>query len=295
MPLLSGMTGFARVEGRSELAGWIWEARSVNGRSLDIRVTLPAGFEGVEREVRAVAGQHFQRGSLQVGLRIDASATAAQLEVNEPLLTRLVEALARVGKAPPSDMAIANLMGIKGVVETASISARELAENDAFVTAIGAGLRECLEALKASRLREGEALLALLQGQLDEMRSLLAAARSAAARQPELVRERLVRQLDELDVETRIDADRLAAEVALTAARADVREELDRLAAHIVSAAGLVGAGSPAGRKLDFLAQEMNREANTLCSKSASLELTNVGLGLKGVIDQFKEQAANVE
>jgi uncharacterized protein (TIGR00255 family) len=295
MSKLSGMTGFARVAGEASWGSWAWEAKSVNGRSLDVRVNTPPGFDALERVVKATASKLFSRGSLQVSLRIDMSAGDETVTVNEGLLTALTNAAQAIHGAGLSGEAIATLMTLKGVVETGGSSLRELAQDEAVVALMSEAADAALKELAMARLAEGASLLGILTGLVGEMEGFAADAGKLAEGQPALLKTRLKKQLDELDAEGRVDADRAAAEIALSAAKADVREELDRLAAHFVSARELLAAGSPAGRKIDFLAQELNREANTLCSKSVSLDLTNAGLGLKGVIDQFKEQAANVE
>jgi uncharacterized protein (TIGR00255 family) len=292
---LSGMTGFARVAGEATWGSWAWEAKSVNGRSLDVRVNTPPGFDGLERTVKAAASKLFNRGSLQVSLRIDMSAGDQTVTVNEPLLTALTNAAQAIHGVGLSGEAIATLMTLKGVVETGGSSLRDLAQDEAATMLLAKAAETALKELSLARRTEGVSLMGIMTGLVSEMEGFAADATDLADSQPALLKARLKKQLDELDAEGRVDADRAAVEIALSAARADVREELDRLAAHFAGAHDLIAGGSPAGRKLDFLAQELNREANTLCSKSISLDLTNAGLGLKGVIDQFKEQAANVE
>ena len=294
MGALSGMTGFARVTGEAGWGGWAWEAKSVNGRSLDVRVNLPPGAEALEREVKAMAATRFNRGSLQVGLRIELSASGATAVINEALLAELAQAARKVSGRELSSEAIATLMAVKGVVDAGATSTRDVMDEET-ISALAAGAAQALDGLAEGRRAEGASLETLLGDLLSQMERLKAEAETFAGAQPELIRAKLTKQLEDLDREGRVDAERYAAEVALSAAKADVREELDRLAAHIRTGRELLKAGSPAGRKLDFLAQELNREANTLCSKSLSLDLTNAGLGLKGVIDQFKEQSANVE
>ncbi|MFN4185182.1 MAG: YicC/YloC family endoribonuclease [Hyphomonas sp.] len=288
------MTGFARVTGEASWGGWAWEAKSVNGRSLDVRVNLPPGAEQLEREVKTMAAARFNRGSLQVSLRIELAASGASGVINEALLTELAQSVRKISGRELSSEAIATLMAVKGVVDAGSSSTRDVMD-EAALTLLMAGAAQALDGLAEGRKAEGASLETLLGDLLSEMERLKAEAETHAAGQPELIRAKLTKQLEELDREGRVDAERYAAEVALSAAKADVREELDRLSAHIKTGRDLLKAGSPAGRKIDFLAQELNREANTLCSKSISLDLTNAGLGLKGVIDQFKEQSANVE
>jgi uncharacterized protein (TIGR00255 family) len=295
MGILSGMTGFARVTGEESWGAWAWEAKSVNGRSLDVRVNYPPGFDPLERDVKAMATERFNRGSLQVSLRIDMASGTGGVVIDHVLLTTLADAARKTLGTELTPEAVATLMTLKGVVETGSSSLRDLAADESAMKVLSAGARLAMDQLAEGRRAEGASLLAMLSGHLDTVESLSAEAATIAATQPGLIKVKLQKQLEELDREGRVDAERFAAEAALSAARADVREELDRLAAHVKSGRDLLKAGSPAGRKIDFLAQELNREANTLCSKSASLELTNAGLSLKGVIDQFKEQAANVE
>ena len=295
MSELSGMTGFARVAGEAAWGSWAWEAKSVNGRSLDVRVNTPPGFDALERSVKAAASKLFNRGSLQVSLRIDMSTGDETVTVNEGLLTALADAAQAIHGAGLSGEAIATLMTLKGVVETGGSSLRDLAQDAAAIELLTEAAETALKELAVARRAEGVSLEGIMTGLVGEMEGFAANAARLADSQPGLLKARLTKQLDELDAEGRVDADRAAVEIALSAAKADVREELDRLAAHFAGARDLLAGGSPVGRKLDFLAQELNREANTLCSKSVSLDLTNAGLGLKGVIDQFKEQAANVE
>ena len=295
MGILSGMTGFARVTGEEGWGAWAWEARSVNGRSLDVRVNYPPGFDSLEREVKAMATERFNRGSLQVSLRIDMASGAGGVVIDHVLLATLAEAARKTLGTELTSEAVATLMTLKGVVETGSSSLRDLAADEAAMKVLSTGAALAMDQLAEARRAEGASLLAMLSGHLDTVEALSEKSAAIAATQPGLIKVKLQKQLEELDREGRVDAERFAAEAALSAARADVREELDRLAAHVKSGRDLLRTGSPAGRKIDFLAQELNREANTLCSKSSSLELTNAGLSLKGVIDQFKEQAANVE
>lgn len=291
---VSSMTGFARVAGEAAWGGWAFEAKSVNGRSLDVRVNVPGGFEALERLIKQAASKRFARGNIQIGLRIEFTGSAETLSVNHEALQQLLRSFETASGHAADLGAIATLMGIKGVVETGSQSTRTLA-SDEVVEMLGAPGEECLADLEASRAAEGDALETMMTGYLNEMDGLVAKAESVASEQPRLLKARLEKQLAELDASDKVDPERMAAEIALSVAKADVREEIDRLRAHIASARALLSEGGAIGRKLDFLAQEFNREANTLCSKSASLDLTNAGLALKGLVDQFKEQAANVE
>ena len=290
------MTGFARVSGEADWGNWAWEARSVNGRGLDVRVSYPPGFDIFERSAKSAAAERFKRGSLQVSLKVEAADDAAAISVNEAALSALIIAHknANEGNALDSE-ALAILMTVKGVVETGSQTTRELAEREDVGAELTKGLTELMDGLAMSRLEEGASLASIMTRLVDEMKAETEKAIALAEAQPRLLKARLEKQLSELGSEDKVDAERLAAEVALSAAKADIREELDRLAAHLETAHVHLATGSPIGRKLDFLSQELNREANTLCSKSIHLDLTNVGLSLKGLVDQFKEQAANVE
>lgn len=297
MGSFSGMTGFGRTGGEANWGSWTWEAKSVNGRGLDVRVTVPGGFEGLDQAVKKLANGLFARGNMQIGLRIDM-ADGEATAINEPVLDALCRVYeARTGAVPVGD-ALATLMSSRNVLEagqTSGSALRVLGQEGAIRELLQKSAGEALAELDASRKSEGAALRTLLAQALDDMAGHCAEAETLATEQPDLLKERLEARLKELGADEIVDADRLAVEVALTAAKADVREELDRLAAHIETGRAHLAADEPVGRKLDFLAQEMNREANTLCSKSTSLALTNAGLALKTLIDQFKEQAANVE
>ncbi len=295
MPL-SGMTGFARVEGAED--GWSWgvEARSVNGRSLEVRFRGPSGFEGLEKTARETAQRLFARGQVGVTLtakraeararvRVDEGAVAALLHAAEPFLA------AGVVRKPTWD----GLLAVRGVVETAEAEepagGREAVEN-AMAFTVG----QALGALRDARRGEGAALAPVLGGLVDRIETLATAAEGHAAEQGPAMRERLRQRLAELLQGVAFSEERMLAEAAALAAKADVREELDRLAAHVGAARALLAAEDGAvGRKLDFLTQEFMREANTLCSKSASIPLTQVGLELKAAVDQLREQVQNVE
>ncbi|MEO9969935.1 MAG: YicC/YloC family endoribonuclease [Hyphomonadaceae bacterium] len=294
---LVGMTGFGRSGGERDWGSWTWEAKAVNGRGLDVRVNIPGGFEGLDQEVKKQAGSMFSRGNMQISLRIEL-AEGESISLNQPALEVLCSAFeARTGAAP-SDTALATLMGARGVLDIGSTSSNGLRTlgQDREVRALlleSAGV--ALGELDVSRRQEGSGLHKVLFDTLEQMDVQRIEAERVSGDQPALLKQRLVQKLGDIASEHDVDADRLATEAALMAAKADVREELDRLAAHIETGRGHLGSGNVVGRKLDFLAQELNREANTLCAKSASLPLTNAGLALKTLIDQFKEQAANVE
>jgi uncharacterized protein (TIGR00255 family) len=292
---LSGMTGFSRGEGALEAWTWAVEARSVNGRNLEVRFRGPPGFDALERIAREAAQSRFQRGQITIGLQAKRSESASAVRINVEQLERyidLAERYVRQGRAalPAMD----GLYGLRGVVESADdtddVEARARIE-----AAMAQTLAEALDGLKGSRLDEGQALSPILAGQIDRVETLIADAEGEASQQIEWVRSRFERRLGEL-LPDRADLDALVIqEAAVLAAKADVREELDRLTSHVAAARALFAGEAAAGRRLDFLAQEFMREANTLCSKSATTALTATGLDLKAVIDQFREQVQNVE
>ena len=290
MPIAS-MTGFARAEAVGEDRHWVWELRSVNGRGLDIRCRLPAGYDALDAAVRAAVAERCRRGNDSATLT-EVRDQRTQLRINSDTLNQildLVAGLKEVAVAPPR---LDGILALPGVLE------RLDGEDDPakHMPFLSQRLAEALDNLRAMRLAEGERLAALALSHLDEIERLTEAARGVAASQPGEIAQRLRQQLSELLGQLPPPApERLAQEVALLAARADVREELDRLAAHAAAGRSLITAGGAIGRKLDFLCQELNREANTLCSKSADVELTRIGLDLKVAIEQLREQVQNIE
>jgi uncharacterized protein (TIGR00255 family) len=291
---LSSMTGFARAEGAAGDWTWAVEARSVNGRNLEVRFRGPSGFDNLERIAREAAQARFQRGQINVSLQARRAEGAGAIRINQDQLDRylaLAEALAKSGRA---GLASADgLLGLRGVVEAAE--AEDDAEARAAIeAAAGATLAQALDALKASRLAEGAALTSVLAGLIQRIEALTGEAEAEAAEQGATIRDRFARRLSELLGEA-APTDRVMQEAAVMAVKADVREELDRLASHVASARTLMADGAAVGRRLDFLTQEFMREANTLCSKSATPGLTTAGLALKAAIDQLREQVQNVE
>lgn len=292
---LVSMTGFAESHGGRETARWRWEARSVNGRSLEMRLRLPPGFDGLEAAARALATSRFKRGNIQATLNFDSSSGARGLRIDAAALASAVKIAKEVASEtglPPAR--IDGLLSLKGVIvqDEGIESEEERAERD---TAILKSLAECFDSLAKARGGEGAKLAVILDGQVAEIARLTGAAGQAAATQPAAIRDRLTAQVNDLVAPGTVSAERLAQEIALLATRADIREEIDRLNAHVEEARRLLKAGEAVGRRLDFLAQEFNREANTLCSKSTDIELTKIGLDLKAAIDQFREQLQNVE
>ncbi|MEL6858395.1 MAG: YicC/YloC family endoribonuclease [Pseudomonadota bacterium] len=291
---LSGMTGFARVSGKDSWGSWHWEARSVNGRGLDVRMNMPSGLETVERAIRKAATDTFTRGSLQVALRVELEG-AQSVSVNQDVLQTLIKAYEDADGTLATGPSLATLMGIKGVVEAETLSLRDLGAVEAAAEALIETGTRAISELSGARQSEGEDLLQLLLGQLSEMDQLHGTASQYASAQKAAIASKYRQRIAEFDTEGAVSEERLVTEIAVLAAKADVTEELDRLAAHVERGRSLIQGDGAVGRDLGFLAQELNREANTLCSKSAALDLTNTGLALKSVVDQFKEQAANVE
>jgi uncharacterized protein (TIGR00255 family) len=294
---LNSMTGFADSRGSHGGLRWRWEAKSVNGRGLDFRFRTPMGYEGLEVGARTLAAERLKRGSLQVVLTVAADESTRGFRVDAAALADAVRIAKRVadetGLAPAR---IDGLLALKGVV----VQEENAALNDEARMARDAALLESLanafDLLVAARSAEGAKLEAILIKQLGDVERLTSEAGALAAQQPFILRERMMAQLKELLAPgATVPEERIAQEIAMLAARADLREELDRLSAHCQEARALIAGKDPAGRKLDFLAQEFNREANTLCSKSSDIQLTHVGLALKAVIDQFREQVQNVE
>ena len=255
---------------------------------------LISGLEVIEQAVRKAVSDTFKRGNLQIGLRIEMTGSE-KIAVNESVLQTLVKAYEAADGTMATGPALATLFGIKRVVESQSTSLRDLVDVDGAIDALTATGARLVQKLKAARDKEGEDLLSMLTGHLSEMGVLNTQAVDYAEEQKSFISEKYRHRVAEFDTEGSLSNERLATEVAVLSAKADVTEELDRLAAHIARGKELLDGKGAIGRDLGFLAQELNREANTLCSKSASLDLTNVGLALKSVIDQFKEQAANVE
>ncbi len=290
--MIRGMTGFGRAQGAGDWGAWQWEVRSVNGRGVDGRVNCPPGFEPVEFEARKRLKDRFARGNFQLQLRIDADQQSAVSSVNAAALSALTRRIRLTTGKAPSDTAIAQLMLSPAILD-ARRAGVEL--TDEIAADVLAGLDKAFTALEGAREEEGATLSTILLDILSEVARLAAHARQLAGEQPNLIRERYETRIRELDAGDKVEPEKLAQEILLLANKADVREELDRLDAHIESGRSIIGKEEPAGRKLDFLCQELNRETNTLCAKSASLELTNVGLELKSLIDQFREQVQNVE
>ena len=293
---LASMTGFARAQGVAATYAWAWEIKSVNGKGLDLRLRLPQGWDSVESAVRTAASQRVTRGNVSATLEVRREGAVPTVRVNAPVLDAVLAAIREVSKRveaePPT---LDGILGLKGVIDIAD--AEENAEARAAAeAAVVKGFEQALASLVKEREREGAALGRVLAGRMDAIAKLAAAAESNPARKPEAIRARLAEQVKALlATGERLEPDRLHQEAVLLAAKADVREELDRLAAHIEAVRALLREGGSVGRRLDFLAQELNREANTLCSKANDVSLTAIGLDLKAAVDQFREQVQNLE
>ncbi len=297
---MHSMTGFASETVEASGRRWLWEAKSVNGRGLDLRLRVSDVVEADEAALRAAAAKRLARGSVTVFLKEDGAARGGSLELNEQALAAVLQA-AKAAEDAASDMglvvstsSVAELLTIRGVMEPSSNSADDASAKE-IEKALNAGFANLLSSLIASRAAEGARLAETLSAQIDQIEALTEAAAGEFQTQMGGAPARLAEKVAAVLESAEVDPDRLAQELALLAVKADVTEELDRLKTHIAAARDLLKAKGPVGRKFDFLTQEFNREVNTLCSKSGSPTLTQIGLDLKVVVDQMREQAANVE
>jgi uncharacterized protein (TIGR00255 family) len=293
---VSSMTGFARIEGELDEFRWAWELRSVNGKSLDIRFRVPGGWEVLEVSGKTALSAAVKRGSLTASLTIAEAQKSGTLRINETVLTQVIDLIngleGRIDAAPPR---LDGLLSIRGVIETVDESASE-SVRAARLAAMSRDLTRAIEALAQARDAEGARLHVILDQRIAEIAGLVGEAEALAATQPDAIRARFRSQIAALfEGVTPVSEERLAQEVALIIARADVREELDRLQAHLGAARELMGEAVNVGRRFDFLCQEFNREVNTLCSKSADIALTRIGLALKASVEQLREQIQNIE
>jgi len=292
---LSSMTGFARSQGVSGPYAWTWEIKSVNAKGFDLRLRVPSGWDSVEQPARTRGAESFSRGTLQATLSVEREGMSPQVRVNEPVLEAVLATLRQLqGRVEADPPRLDGILAIKGVIDVVDAEEREDEKRAAEISAI-AGFDAALKSLADMRKHEGAALGRILGERLDEISALAARADAAPGRKPEAVRKKLAEQIAVLADNARFDSDRLHQEAILLAAKADIREELDRLNAHVAQARSLLAAGGAIGRKLDFLSQELNRESNTLCAKSNDVELTNIGLELKTTVEQFREQVQNLE
>lgn len=294
---LQSMTGFARAAADHQGTAIAWEVKSVNGKSVEVRLRLPQGFDRLEQATRQAIQKQFSRGNFQATLTVGrSSGQAVQPVVNEAFLKDIAGLAKRLqdqfGIAPATADGLLALRGVLDVPETTETEEMRAALD----AAIEQSLEEALAGLFKARQAEGEALRALLSSHLDAIETLTLKAEADPSRQPAAIRERIAEQVRLLmDASAGLDEARLHMEAAFLATKADIREEIDRLKTHVASGRSLLAAGGPIGRKLDFLAQEFNRESNTLCSKSNAAAVTAIGLELKAVVDQFREQVQNLE
>jgi uncharacterized protein (TIGR00255 family) len=293
---LSSMTGFARGHGMSGTYGWAWELKSVNAKGLDLRLRLPPGWDAVEAPVRGNATQLLARGTIYGTLTVERQGVAPVVRVNEPVLAAVLATLKGLsGRVQAAEPRLDGILALKGVIEVLDEDEHE-EERGAAEAAVIAGFGATVAELVGMRRREGKALGQVLTQRIKEIGALAARAEATPGRRPEAIKARIAEQVAMLlDASERFDPDRLHQEAILIASKADIREELDRLASHVAQVERLIADGGAIGRRLDFLAQELNREANTLCSKSNDVELTNIGLELKSVVEQFREQVQNLE
>jgi uncharacterized protein (TIGR00255 family) len=293
---LSSMTGFARSHGASGPYVFEWELKSVNAKGFDLRVRMPQGWDELEAFAKKRAAELLSRGTVYANLTVKRANALSTVRINEDVLASIVKVAgqlaAKIDAVAPS---IDGLLAIKGVIEVVEPESDE-EEDKAARTAAAEAFDKALAELVAMRHREGIALGQILSQRMDEVETLAKKAEAAPGRKPDAIRARLAEQVAALlETSDRFDADRLNQEALLIAARADIREELDRIASHIAQARELISKGGPIGRRLDFLAQEFHREVNTCCSKSNDIELTNTGLEMKNVVEQFREQVQNLE
>ncbi|MAF48744.1 MAG: YicC family protein [Rhodospirillaceae bacterium] len=291
------MTGFARATGAEGSHTWSWEVKSVNGKGLDVRCRMPSGFDEMEAAARAAVSKRFKRGNINLTLSLALDESGIGYRINKDLLDHLIDT-AKTFEAgdnvfdPPR---IDGLLGVRGVVEAVDEVADE-AEMKALKKSILDSLSAAIDGLSEMRADEGARMKSVLAAHLDNIGALCGGAAEVAETQPESIERKLREQITELlQAEPALPEERLAQEVAILITRSDVREELDRLGAHLQAAGELLDGGGAVGRKLDFLCQEFTREANTICSKASDLELSRIGLELKSVVEQFREQVQNIE
>jgi uncharacterized protein (TIGR00255 family) len=293
---LKSMTGFARADGVHGDTSWHWEVRSVNGRTLELRLRLPTGFDALEIKARGLAQEKLARGNCTISLWVKRESGPMEIKLNEAALRQALIVVEQARETTGLKRArLDTLLSMRGVVETVEADDGEEAQA-ALSHAVMASLADALDQLVGARAAEGERLQKAIEKQLAQIANLVERATAAAARQPQMIAERLREQIARLtDSGSNLDPDRLHQEALLLAAKADIQEELDRLRAHVSAANELTASDQPVGRKFEFLAQEFNREANTICSKAADVEISRTGLELKTVIDQLREQVQNIE
>lgn len=293
---LTSMTGFARAEGANDAARWFWEVRSVNGRGLDVRMRLPAGLEGLEMRAREAISKRFVRGSISASLTLRRDSSQVDVRINEDALSQVIRAAERIATTvKTTDMRPEGLLALKGVLET--VEPDETAEErEGLAARIIATLETALDGVAAARGAEGARLTAALGAHIERIAELVGDVRHASVRALGAIKARLEEQVRRLlDSASGLDPQRLHQEAVLLATRSDIEEEMKRLETHVAAARDLLKRSDAAGRRLDFLMQEFNREVNTICSKAFDGEISKLGLELKVVIDQMREQVQNIE
>lgn len=291
---LASMTGFARVEGALGETHWTWEIKSVNGRGLEPRFRLPPGYDFLEADLRKILSDNFARGSFNAFLSLRGAAVEGAFSINRAALESAMKLVEEIRLSIDCEKPRAEgILALKGVINQESALDDEDARGK-LAAALKESFGSLAAALKGAREKEGQSLERLVSGQLDAIETLTKAARASADAAPEAIKAKIATQLAEL-LAGAVPAERIAEEAAILAVKADIREELDRLDAHVAAGRALVGGGGAVGRKLDFLTQEFNREANTLCSKAQDMGLKRIGLELKTAIDQMREQVQNLE
>jgi uncharacterized protein (TIGR00255 family) len=293
---LASMTGFARAQGSSGSYSWAWELKSVNAKGLDFRLRLPQGWDSIELPVRAALSRSIARGTITGTLTVDRIGAVSTVKVNEDVLASLIETIGKIAKRmhinPPS---LDGILGLKGVIEVVESEENEEDRRRAE-SAIISGYEKALADLVQMRRNEGTILVKILSERIDQIAKLTAVAAASPSRTPEAIRTRLAEQVKALSATSeKFDLDRLHQEAILLATKADICEELDRLVAHVDATRKLLSGGLQIGRKLDFLAQELHRESNTLCAKASDVSLVAIGLDLKAAVEQFREQVQNLE
>lgn len=293
---LSSMTGFSRSHGTNGPYSFEWELKSVNAKGLDVRVRLPQGWDDLEANIRKRVGEKVTRGTVYANLAVKRAGAAPVVRINEDVLSSVLavahDLAAKAGAAPPT---VDGLLAVKGVIDVVEPESDETEITAAKAAAV-AGFDTALGGLIEMREREGSSLGVILLQRMDDIERLAGKAESAPGRKPEAIKARLAEQIAALlNTSERFDTERLSQEAILIATKADIREELDRIASHIAQTRELLAKGGSIGRKLDFLSQEFNREVNTCCSKSNDIELTNTGLEMKNIVEQFREQVQNLE
>jgi uncharacterized protein (TIGR00255 family) len=293
---LSSMTGFARSHAASGPYAFEWELKSVNAKGFDLRMRLPPGWDDLEASAKKRTSEVLSRGTVYANLNVKRTRAISTVRVNEEVLASIVRvAGVLAGKIDAVAPSIDGLLAIKGVIDVIEPENNE-DEVKAARAAAAAAFDQALLDLVEMRQREGVTLGQILSQRMDELERLMKKAEAAPGRKPDAIKARLADQIAALlESSDRFDPDRLNQEALLIAAKADIREELDRIASHISQAREMISRGGPIGRRLDFLAQEFNREVNTCCSKSNDVELTNTGLEMKNVVEQFREQVQNLE